>query len=457
MKLGHLLWIGTSVVAALQSPLSLFDVAVPHYLSVDESEWPVDLRQYQQMVIRADYSADGLAKVLATKSVANFSVWAKDNTRKTVDLQIDEPNLMAVLEQLPELEFEIVIDDLPQKVFESYPRQNNDDDNDIQVSSELFFREHRRLKIINGWLDMLQESYPEVLAIEELGKSAEGRPLRLIHFSVPTEDIDHADKETIVVTGGTHAREWIGTSSVLYTLYSLVDEWVADPKSKRVTELNYIFIPVVNPDGYEYTWTHDRLWRKNRQSTSHPNCYGVDIDHSYDYHWTKSSDWPCGDEYSGEEPFEAAESRLWSEYLNATNEQHHIAGYIDLHSYSQEVLYPYAYSCSEQPRDEENLVELAYGISKTIRLRSGAYYSVLPACIDKDSDMLPDMGSGSALDYMYHNKAYWAYQLKLRDTGQHGFLLPGKYIEPVGEEVFAGIKFFLNFILSDEHRRSRNI
>ncbi|KAH7982467.1 hypothetical protein HPB52_005104 [Rhipicephalus sanguineus] len=41
----------------------------------------------------------------------------------------------------------------------------------------------------------------------------------------------------------------------------------------------YIF-PVVNPDGYAYTFTSDRLWRKNR-SGGRRGCRGVDPNRNF--------------------------------------------------------------------------------------------------------------------------------------------------------------------------------
>lgn len=446
----------------------------PHYSMLSDDDLPISLQQYVgEAVVRVSYAGDTEFRkdLFSNGGEIEYKRWGRNNAAQTVDLQITEENLLKLVAKYPGLQIDPMIPDLAQAVLESYPQdytksnraeyskreeykyrsteQIVDAAADVSAMSELFFKDYRPLETIDAWLDIIQQSYSNIVSVETISETHEGKPFKIVHVSAYKEDVEHHKRKTIVVTGGSHAREWISVTSVLYSLYKLLIFHDENPNSKELAKLDFVFVPVMNPDGYEYTWTTDRLWRKNRQQTVNPSCIGIDIDHSYDYHWTKSSDWECGEEYSGEYPFEAYEASTLTEFLlnNTLTGSHHVYGYVDLHSYSQEILYPYAYSCDQQPRDEENLIELAYGMAKEIRLSLGKFYSVLPACVDKDSDLLPDLGAGTALDYMYHNKAYWAYQLKLRDSGSHGFLLPSKYIIPVGEEMQRGLRYFFRFIL----------
>lgn len=433
-----------------------------HYTSFSAEDLPLNLTQYSNdKVIRVRYDDEILDYLL--KTTDKSSIWSKSSSLKTIDVQVGNEELSKLLAKF-DLNYQIIVEDVAQTVFETFPENHRHSINakdskykykateevvestEANVFSELFFKDYRPLETIDAWLDIIEQSFPNIISIETIGETYEGRPYKIVHVS-SNIDGDHSLKKTVVITGGIHAREWISVSSVCYQLYALIQAYETEPE--LLQELDFIFVPVSNPDGYDYTWNTDRLWRKNRQPTILPRCFGIDIDHSYDFHWSKSSDWPCGEEYSGEEPYEAKEAQIWANYLNETNGDHQIYGYIDLHSYSEEILFPYAYSCSSEPRDEENLIELAYGISKAIRLDSGKFYNVLPACQDRDSDLLPDLGSGTALDFMYHNKAFWAYQMKLRDTGNHGFLLPAKYILPVGQEIFAGLEYFVRFITQE--------
>lgn len=394
-------------------------------------------------------------------------VWETSKTHQFIDIQVTKSNGEKLLNALSKYEFKckIIILDLPQTIFETFPSSQqqqqqqeelsvitDNDNNEISTNAEIFFKAYRDLDSIYAWYDLLVDTYPDILNVEYIGNTFEGRPMKALRLSVHSESKTNSIK-TVVITSGIHAREWVSISSSCFILYQLLSDYEnGNLAVKRYLEhLDFFFMPVMNPDGYEFTWKSERLWRKNRQQTFNPRCSGIDIDHSFGFQFTSGFESPCSDDYSGESEFEALESYNWDRYLNETKHDHPIYAYIDLHSYAEEVLYPYAYSCDVLPRDEENLLELAYGLSQAIRLKSGKYYEIVKACEDKGADLLPSMGAGSALDYMYHNKAYWAFVLKLRDSGTHGFLLPSKYIVPVGKEIYAAVKYFAAFLLSDKY------
>ncbi|CAK7270007.1 Putative metallocarboxypeptidase ecm14 [Sporothrix epigloea] len=271
-------------------------------------------------------------------------------------------------------------------------------------------------------------------------------------------------KRTILITGGLHAREWISSSSVSYIAWAIITGYGhSNIITKLIDNFDIVFVPVVNPDGYEYTWQTDRLWRKTRQSTNFRYCRGYDLDHAFGYEWnSKTPDEPCSESYGGESAFQAVEAQTFSAWARNEVETNNVKfiGFLDLHSYSQQILFPFSYSCAADPPNLENLEELAAGLAKAIRLSTGETYSVSSACEGvmnlasggggASSSMRIESGGGSAIDWFYHElHAKYSYQIKLRDTGSYGFLLPSSEIVPTGEEVFSAVKYFGDFLLGN--------
>lgn len=306
--------------------------------------------------------------------------------------------------------------------------------------------------------------YPDHARVVVAGTSYEGR--EILGLRVGKHKNKHhpsGPRKTVLITGGLHAREWISVSSVNYLAYTLVTQYGKKSiYTNMIDSFDWIFIPVANPDGYEYTWTTDRLWRKNRQPTPIRFCHGIDLDRSFGFKFDQGTPGnPCSESYAGQDAWEATESsqiRQWA--LNETESGTDFVALLDLHSYSQQVLYPYSYSCDAEPPTLENLEELAFDLVKAMyHSDHGGSYKAVAACegnvainADGTTRRLPalESGGGSALDWFYEEvKVKFSYQIKLRDTGSYGFLLPKEQIVPTGREIVAAAEYLGKFLLGE--------
>ncbi|KAL7425007.1 hypothetical protein Q5752_000694 [Cryptotrichosporon argae] len=274
----------------------------------------------------------------------------------------------------------------------------------------------------------------------------------------------------ILVQTGSHAREWVGPASALYFIHSLVVDATADNSShaaKLLRAFTVTVIPTINPDGYVYSHEHARMWRKNRQpapavaataavkteaqsagarATSElAECTGIDLNSNWGYRWQPSRKSPCSDAWAGSHAFEAQETQAVADYMNGTAGERRVTAFVDMHSYGQLFMFPFAHSCDEFPVDAEMLMEAGLGVVKAMRHQHDEEYEAGQACD------LTLRAPGDAIDYAYGARDIrWSYSAELRDTGTYGFLLPPHQIRAAGDEVSAGLRFLADFIYKNE-------
>lgn len=440
--------------------------------------------QYRnEVVLRFTIRTADEARALAEASHVLFlDVWEFNDDWADIRLAKDViPSLLSLLPPSLKHSHEPLMQDLDlaHAVFDSYPSssptQPHNHDHSFpptlktaprNANGHPFLQDYQPLSVINPWMELMASMFPTHVRRISVGTTYQGRDIPALRLGVhPTNNYKPSGpRRTVLITAGSHAREWISTSTVNYLAWNLINSYGKDREITRLLEeFDFVLVPTLNPDGYVYSWESDRLWRKNRQPTNLRFCAGMDLDRSYSFKWDGDAlrTNPCSESYAGSAPFEAVEAQRFADWAkNETDHNNvHFVAFLDLHSYSQQILYPYSYSCADDPPALEDLEELALGLAKAIRIsRKGHAYKVTSACQgnvllhhdSKHRTLLPRIESsgGSALDWFYHDlKVKYSYQIKLRDTGSYGFLLPKDSIAPTGEEMLDAVLYLGRFML----------
>ncbi|PNI99510.1 CPA1 isoform 3, partial [Pan troglodytes] len=119
-----------------------------------------------------------------------------------------------------------------------------------------------------------------------------------------------------------------------------------------------IFLEIVtNPDGFAFTHSTNRMWRKTRSHTAGSLCIGVDPNRNWDagFGLSGASSNPCSETYHGK--FANSEVEVKS-IVDFVKDHGNIKAFISIHSYSQLLMYPYGYKTEPVP-DQDELDQLS--------------------------------------------------------------------------------------------------
>ena len=293
---------------------------------------------------------------------------------------------------------------------------------------DAFFREYRDIEELMALWDGFVGTHPALISREVVGQSVEGRDIvgYTISGSAGGEPLS---KPTLVFNGTIHAREWISPMTVSYIGRGLVEGYGIDDRITRLLDANtFRIIPVLNPDGYVYSWESERLWRKNRRQNS-PSRYGVDLNRNFATGWGGggSSGNSGSNTYRGPSPFSEPESRALRDYLLATPNR---VFHIDFHSYSQLVLWPWGHRFEEAP-DVDALTGLGTQYAETIRSTTGANYTPQQA-----TELY--QASGITTDWAYDEAGVLGFTIELRPRASN-FAPPPETILPCARENYAAV------------------
>ncbi|KAM8709161.1 hypothetical protein ACLKA7_016038 [Drosophila subpalustris] len=238
------------------------------------------------------------------------------------------------------------------------------------------------------------------------------------------------NRNIIFIEAGTHAREWITVSTSLNCIYQLTERYTRNIEILR--NLRFIIVPLVNPDGYEYSRNKNRNWRKNRRPHKGTKFVGTDCNRNYDVYWESGPTKTQKNTYKGERPFSEPETRAMRNILDSVAPN--LLFFLSLHSYGQSIMYPWGY-CREPPYHWRELHTLATTGRTAIKTYNGREYRTGSiSCLNKRTI------AGSVVDYVYGVlKAPMALVMEL-PSRELGFQPPVEMISQIGHESWFGIR-----------------
>ncbi len=217
----------------------------------------------------------------------------------------------------------------------------------------------------------IESAYPNLARVIDIGDSLENRNIYALKISdnVQMEE----DEARVLFLGCHHAREWISVEVPFLIGKYLVENYATNSEIKELVNRSEIWIiPLVNPDGLEYSIHFYRYWRKNMRDNG-DGSYGVDLNRNYSFKWgydnTGSSPLPSSGVYRGKSPFSEPETQAIRDLFTQKNFQ----ALITYHSYSQVILYSWGYT-KEPSYKNELLANIAAEMSALMEPVNGRLY-----------------------------------------------------------------------------------
>lgn len=319
------------------------------------------------------------------------------------------------------------------------------------------------------WYNLLKKSpiTRRAVRLHTIGYTYENRSLTVIQISTRHSHRRHR-KEAIFIDAGMHAREWLSIGVANFLLIQFLRLKETNEKIQNILHHFDIFIlPLMNPDGYEYSRNENRLWRKNRSPTAHSDfwngeqsCYGIDLNRNFPYQWdyaAGSSIHPCSHSYRG--PKSSSESEVQSvvKFIYKHTKMHpKIHAYFNLHAYGRFWLLPWTYTLHEKFPNYDDLFARSSHIAlnvmnQTYRVGQASYllYPCSGTSIDFAASLMPHSMTFELSPIFSGLPMCAETNSAINENCTIGFLTGPEAIKIDGTEIFKAIVAYLQSIIHD--------
>ncbi|CAK4650273.1 hypothetical protein AeMF1_009466 [Aphanomyces euteiches] len=256
------------------------------------------------------------------------------------------------------------------------------------------------------------------------------------------------NKSTVLVLSLHHAREWISGAAAVYSVATLLDDWTNNSSNSTLSRFNslydWVFVPIVNLDGYITTWTtEERLRRKNMNplditipydATRDISQSGVDLNRNYGpaEYFNLEPAAKSNLSYPGPYPFSEPETKGIHTWLQANPQ---VIGALDIHSYAGMLLTPFGDvpSGPDAPFDAK-FTTLGQNMQSAILRETGTLYPTQP-------EYKLYMAYGTFTDYFFriYGKPTVTFEIKGKS-----FIVSPTSIRNGGDHLVSALKAFSN-------------
>ncbi|MEV6268102.1 M14 family zinc carboxypeptidase [Kribbella sp. NPDC051936] len=198
---------------------------------------------------------------------------------------------------------------------------------------------------------------PGLAKLVSIGTTVQGKPIVAVKVTKDARLVTDGSRPSVLYSGTQHAREWITPEMVRRLMHYVIDGY---GQSADITNLlnttELWFLPVANPDGYDYTFVGDRLWRKNLRDNNNDGQIapgdGVDLNRNLATRWgydnEGSSPDPSSDTYRGPSPGSEPESKALDQLFQRVR----FTELINYHSAAELLLYGVGWQVSTPSPDD---------------------------------------------------------------------------------------------------------
>ncbi|XP_063384724.1 carboxypeptidase B-like [Cydia fagiglandana] len=298
------------------------------------------------------------------------------------------------------------------------------EEDDITFGFDDYYRYNTILNYIYNIRDAYEDSQTTSIEVVEFGSTDLNRPLVYLKL---TRTGGEENKPIIVIEGGINPREWITIPSAL----KVVEGVLESNQARYLDNFDWIVLPVVNPDGYEYTHTDLRLWEKNLSTKSNLGfiCPGVNINRNFNIDWSRadSSSSACSHLYAGTEANSEIETQLIQSIIDTYRDR--ISMYISLQNGGGYISYPWQYEFAASGTFRQNHL-LAM---EMVAAMQDEYH------LDIASVAYGDRASGTSSDYARINDVLYAFNIDIVRRGSDGVIVPENEIVDIVEDVWRAV------------------